>query len=155
MPVVVSLSGVEFLKRHASKASSAGNLDLRIQTQQRSRCITRKSRPAFCASRSDVAEVAILLDAEPATLAPGERLVVPETARVETNVSANCAHIAQQRRGYSCPCFGENGIVLTQKTGVLDLSQRGQRANFGSSLRLPDALEFRNVPDIEHILWLE
>ena len=41
-----------------------------------------------------MAQVAVFLDAETASFAPGERLVVPQAARVQTDVAANCAHVS-------------------------------------------------------------
>ena len=61
-----------------------------------------------------MAEIAILLDAKAATLAPGERLVVPEAASVEADVATDRAHVAQHRRGYGRCRFREYRIVSPQ-----------------------------------------
>ena len=61
-----------------------------------------------------MAKIAILLNAEAATLAPSQRLVVPEAARVEANVSADRAHVAQHRRCDGRRSFGEHRKMLAQ-----------------------------------------
>ena len=81
-----------------------------------------------------MADVPVFLDAEAASLAPGQGLVVPEATSIEANVSADRAHVAQHRRCNRRSRFGENGVVLAQKIGTLDRTDRGQGANLDAGV---------------------
>ena len=94
LAVVVSKASVEVAERQAAHACGTGNLDLGVEAEQRGRRVGGEGGPALGASGSDVAEVAILFDAEAAGLAPGERLVVPEAASVKADVAADSAHVS-------------------------------------------------------------
>ena len=83
-----------------------------------------------------MAKIAILLDAESAALAPRERLVVPEAARVEADVSADRSHVAQHRRCNGGRSLGKHWIVLLQKTRSFNCAQSGQSADFDASIGL-------------------
>src|ERR1700691_842273 len=84
----VAFVGVEILERDAAQTFWPGNFDGSTEAEQRRRSIGRKRRPAFRAAGRDMAEIAILLDAEAAGLAPCERLVVPQAASIEADVAA-------------------------------------------------------------------
>src|SRR5579859_6220591 len=92
--VSVTEAGVEVVERNAAGSACTGDFDFGVQAQQGGRRVAGKCRPAFRPAGSDVAQVAIFLDAEAAAFAPGERLVVPEAARVEADVAADGAHVA-------------------------------------------------------------
>ena len=81
----------------AANTAGGSDLDLGLKAQQRGRRIGRKGRPAPSSAGCNVAEVAVLLDAEATRRTPGQRLVVPETPRIETYVAADRAHVAQNR----------------------------------------------------------
>src|SRR5438132_1184239 len=98
MSSMALLFALQGLRWHPPYALRAGNLNFGLQAQERRRRVGRERRPALCPSRGNVAEVSIFLDAESAGFTPGERLVVPETTRVQTNIAANCAHIAEDGR---------------------------------------------------------
>src|SRR5207237_9134679 len=92
---------------------------LRVQAKQSRRCVPGKRRPAFHSTRSNMAEIAVLLDTEATGLSPGERLVVPQAARVETDVAADRAHVAQQGRGDSASSFRQHWVALPQHVRTL------------------------------------
>src|SRR5215472_2407832 len=70
---------IELRQRHATNAVRSCHLELRSETQQRWRRVAGECRPAELSARRDVAKIAVLLETEAATLAPQQRLVVPET----------------------------------------------------------------------------
>ena len=90
-------------------------------------------------------QISVFLDAETASLAPGEGLVVPEAARVEADVAANRAHVAQHGRSHGGGCLGQDGIMLAKKTGSLDFAQCGQRADLDASIA-----QRPNAPQLTH-----
>ena len=101
-------------------------------------------------------EIAILLNAEPATLAPGQRLVIPKAARVEADISAECAHIAQHWRCHGRRSFGEHGEVLAKVLRFLDRAERGERSDFDRSAGLwADSAQLGDAAQIEHITRLK
>src|SRR5215469_17386354 len=81
--------GVKVRNWDTAQTIRVGDLKFCLKAEQRSGRIGRECRPALLPSRSDVAEIAVFLDAEAARLPPGERLVIPEAARVETNIAAD------------------------------------------------------------------
>src|ERR1035441_4674703 len=89
---------VEVCHWDAPQSVGARDLDLRPKAHQRRRRIAREGRPASLSTRSNMAQVAVFLEAESATLAPQQRLVVPEAARVETDIAAQRALVPQYRR---------------------------------------------------------
>src|SRR5581483_2353487 len=154
--VGIAESGIELAQRGASTTRRANNFDFGIEAQQRGRGVTGKNRPAFRASGRDMAQVTIFLDAEPTRLSPCERLVVPEAARVEADVSPDCAHVAQHGRGDRGRSFGQHRIMLPQKLRMLDVGKRGKCANLnGVSVLRTNSLQAGNMADIEQIFRLE
>src|SRR5207244_11348575 len=103
-----------------------------------------------------MAEIPIFLDAEAASFPPGQRLVVPQAASVETDIPANLSHIAQHRRGDGRGGLGKDRIVLPQEFRMLNDVECGQSADFDaiSGLRT-DSPQFWDMANIEHILWLK
>src|ERR1035441_7285643 len=89
---------VEVCHWDAPQSIRTSDLDLRPDAHQRRSRIAREGRPASLTARSNMAQVAILLQAKSATLAPQQRLVVPEAARIETDIAAQRAHVPQYRR---------------------------------------------------------
>ena len=89
-----------------------------------------------------MAEIAVFLDAEATRFAPGERLVVPEAARVKADVATNRAHVADQRRGDGLSGLGQQRIGFRKDGGMLNFAESGERADFNSLLSFADALEF-------------
>jgi hypothetical protein len=102
-----------------------------------------------------MAKIAIFLDAEAARFSPAERLVVPEAASVEADVSPNRAHIAQHGRSHGPRSFGQHRVVLFKPVRVLDCSQSCQSANFRALACAAYASKFSYVPDIQHVLRLK
>src|SRR5438270_11857014 len=89
-----------------------------------------------------MANVTIFLYAETTRFAPRERLVIPEAARVETNIDPDCAHVANEWRSNRLGGFGLNRIIFIQDGRVFDLVQGDQRADFNPLFALADAFEF-------------
>jgi len=102
-----------------------------------------------------VAKIAVFLDAEAARLPPRQRLVVPEAARVEADVSANSSHVPEKGGSHSLRSFDQNRVVLCQEIRVLDFVQCSQRADLSSLLRLADSSQLTHLTDVEDVLWLE
>src|SRR5208282_4082488 len=129
LPIVVAEPGVELGEFDAANPRSAGNLDFRVQAEQRRRSVARKSRPALRAARCDVAEIAILLNAKAAGFSPLQRLVVPKAARVETDVPSDGAHVTQHGRSHCLCGLMKHTKMPTQKIRVLDVGERSKGAD--------------------------
>ena len=67
-----------------------------------------------------MAQVAIFLQAEAATLAPQQRLVVPKATRIEADIAAQRSHVAQHRRRDGLHRFVKNGIISANERRVFD-----------------------------------
>src|SRR5271166_140871 len=102
-----------------------GDLDFSAQAEQSRRSVARKRRPAELSARSDVAQIAILLQAETATLAPQQRLVVPQAARVEAEIAADRTHVAQHRRGNRFRRLVQHRVVFGNERRVLNGAECG------------------------------
>src|SRR5215470_500151 len=118
-----------------------------------------KCGPALRPARRYMAKVAVFLDAESATLAPGERLVIPQATRIQTDVAADRPHIAQDGRGNGRGGFAENRKVLAEECGALDLTDGGESANFHAAIscrldpaQVPDCAKIENVLGFEQLL---
>src|SRR5215469_6163919 len=153
--VGIAFASVELAERNATRTGGPGYFDIRIQAKQSRRGIAGERRPAFAAAGSDVAEIAVLLDAESARLSPGKRLVVPQAARIEADVTADRAHVADDRSGYVTRRLDEHGIVLPEMARCFDFTQCGQRADFSSLIRLTNALDPWNQAQVDHTFRLE
>src|SRR6202023_197337 len=87
---------------------------------------------------------------------PLQRLVVPEAARIQTDVAAHCAHIAENRRGHGCGSLMQDTIVAANKLGILNGGKRGERANLHSNSRhYMDTLHVINTANVHYISWTE
>ncbi len=120
---------VEVAERDSPYATRPGNLKLGVETQQRRRRVTGKRCPAEVASGRNVAKIAILLQAEAAALAPQQRLVVPQAARIEADVAAQRGHVANHRRCDRLCRFVQHGIISPNQGRVLDCAERRERAD--------------------------
>src|SRR6185312_9372194 len=69
------------------------------QRDQHGRRVTRRDGIAALAIRGDAADIAALLQAEIERLPPAFRLVVIVAARIEAEIAAERAHLAQLWRG--------------------------------------------------------
>ena len=100
-----------------------------------------------------MAEIAILLYAEAAGLSPGERLVIPKAARVQTDIAADRTHIAQDRRCHRRHRLAQYGITASNELRILDRAERHQRTDLGAVSRNgTDTPQFFNATDVEEIL---
>src|SRR5271166_3060079 len=106
---------VELRERHAPQAVGTCDFDLRPQAQQRGGRIARKGRPAGLTAGSDMTQVTVFLKAEAATLPPQQRLVVPEAARIETDVATERTHVSQHRRRNGSGCLVQHRIFTSNK----------------------------------------
>ena len=123
LAVIVPETRVELSQWNSSDPRGAGNLDFCIQAQERRRRVSRKRSPTFSSTGGDVAQVAVLLDAEAATFAPRQRLVVPQTPGVEADVAAQRSHVAQHRRSHRRRSFppAVNTVPDVETAIALDL----------------------------------
>src|SRR5207244_12635957 len=117
-----------------------------MQSPERRRRISHTAFPAPHPAGWDLAETPIVLDAEAASFPPGQRLVVPQAASVETDIPANRSHIAQHRRCDGRGGLGKDRIVLPQEFRMLNDVECGQSADFDaiSGLRT-DAPQFWEI----------
>src|SRR5208337_2325695 len=116
---------VELRQWGTPQAIRAGNFDFSSKAQQRRWRVAGKGCPASVSAGRHMAQVAIFLQAEAATLAPQQRLVVPQAARVEAEIAADGSHVAQHRRG-NCPRrFIKHGVVFADERRVLDGAEGG------------------------------
>src|ERR1035441_1669465 len=126
---------VEVCHWDAPQSVGARDLDLRPKAHQRRRRIAREGRPASLTARSNMAQVAILLQAKSATLAPQQRLVVPEAARIETDIAAQRAHVPQYRRRNRLRRMVQHRIFSPDEWRVFDGSQRCRSEEHTSELQ--------------------
>src|SRR5271166_4461245 len=116
---------VELRQWGTPQAARAGNFDFGTEAQQRWRGVTGKGRPANLSAGRYVAQIAIFLQAEAATLSPQQRLVIPQAARVEAEIAADGSHVAQHRRGNCTRRFIKHGVVFAEDRRVLDGAEGG------------------------------
>src|ERR1700722_649693 len=112
--VILAIAGIELVERNLARAVGSCDFNGRVETEQSWRRISGKCGPALRSARSDVAEIAVFLDAEAAALAPSQRLVVPEATRVEADVAPDGTHITQNRRGNRGGGFSKDRKMLAQ-----------------------------------------
>src|SRR5579859_1450336 len=147
----VAHAAIKILQRQTADAPRPNNLYVRSQAQQGRRRISREGRPAACATRSDMAQVAIFLDAETTGPAPLQRLVVPEAARIQTDVAPHGAHVAQDRRGHRGSRLMQHTIVAADEFRVLDGGKRRERSDlYADSRHHVDALHIFNAANIHY-----
>src|SRR5580704_2450608 len=151
----IAFIGIKILERDAPQTFRPSNLNRRAKTQQRRRRISRKCSPTFRAARSNMAKIAILLDAKSTGLPPSKRLVVPKAASIETNVAANRSHIAKNRRRNSRGSFRQHRIIAAKLLTALDGRERSQRPDHGGIEIFADAAHLGDGADIHHVLRRE
>src|SRR5690606_3394604 len=82
---------------------------------ERGRRVRRMRRDALLPHLRDVADVAVLLEAEAQRLTPEVRLIVVRAARVEAEIAPDRAHVAELRpRDEACGAC-ERGRVLADE----------------------------------------
>ena len=70
LAVIVAFAGVEVAQWNHASLGGAGDLNLRVETQQGCWRVAGESSPTFRSTRRNMAEIAIFLNAEPTRLAP-------------------------------------------------------------------------------------
>src|SRR4051812_3683615 len=99
-------------------------------------------------------EVAVLLDAKSTTLSPLQRLVVPKTTRVETDVPADRPHVAQHRRRDRTRGFSKHWVLLFQQWRSLNFRECCRRSDLNAVAgNVPDPFQFRDMPYVHHVAW--
>ena len=99
-----------------------------------------------------MAKVAIFLDAEAARAPPLKRLVVPETAGIETDVAAQRAHVAQDGRGHGGSRFVQDAVIAPNVFRVLNCGKRSKSADLNSDTGYhANALHLFDATDIHDI----
>src|SRR5215469_15769801 len=97
-------------------------------------------------------EIPILFKTKAARLPPCERLVVPETASVQADISRDRSHVADYRRGNGLGGLGHERIMLSEVVRVLDVAESGKRADLNAVHACSNAHEFADTTHIENIL---
>src|SRR5262249_51521169 len=88
------------------------------------RGVGRRDRQTLRTRGRDPAGLAVLLHAEVDRLAPLVVLVVVVAARVEAQVAADRAHVAQMRRRHLRSGLPEPGVIRTHVVASYEVSQR-------------------------------
>ncbi len=119
---------VEILDRYLAFAGWSGQVDACPIGLQHRRGVGGVDRKAFGTASGDAADVAVFFHAVAQRFAPVEVLVVIIAARIDADVAADGAHVAQLRRG-NRRCGGrESGIAAAHDVVFGDRRERGERA---------------------------
>ena len=105
--------------------------------------VGRRHRQAALARGGDPAGLAVLLHAEVDRLAPVLVLVVVVAARVQAQVAAQRAHVAQMRRGHLRRRLPQPAVVFAHRARADDFGQRepGAQREAGSVRDLLQSLD--------------
>src|SRR5664280_1361298 len=96
-------------------------------------------------------KIAVLLEAEAATLAPQRRLVVPQAAGIEAKIAANRSHVAQHRRSDRLHRFVQDGEIFANERRMFDGAKGCQRPNLDApACTTANAPQFADAAQVEN-----